>query len=90
MRCLHLLRQFLLTPQTAVCTLRSPSMAVATVCGLLFWTAIVSRCLADSPTPRPNVILIMTDDQGIGDFGWTGNPVIETPNIDAMAPTVPQ
>ncbi len=34
---------------------------------------------------RANVVLIMTDDQGIGDFGWTGNSVIETPNIDAMA-----
>ncbi|MBN1854074.1 MAG: arylsulfatase [Pirellulales bacterium] len=34
---------------------------------------------------RPNVVLIMTDDQGIGDFGITGNPVIQTPNIDTMA-----
>ena len=34
---------------------------------------------------RPNVVLIMTDDQGIGDFGCTGNPVIQTPHIDAMA-----
>lgn len=34
---------------------------------------------------RPNVILIMSDDQGYGDFGATGNDVIKTPNIDKMA-----
>ncbi|MEX2399391.1 MAG: sulfatase-like hydrolase/transferase, partial [Rhodothermales bacterium] len=34
---------------------------------------------------RPNVILIMTDDQGYGDFGFTGNPVIRTPNLDALS-----
>ena len=34
---------------------------------------------------RPNVVLVMTDDQGIGDFGATGNKVIETPNIDALS-----
>ncbi|MDX2431273.1 MAG: sulfatase-like hydrolase/transferase, partial [Bacteroides sp.] len=34
---------------------------------------------------KPNVILIMTDDQGIGDFGFTGNPYIQTPQLDELA-----
>lgn len=34
---------------------------------------------------RPNVVIIMTDDQGIGDFGFTGNPYIQTPTLDKLA-----
>ena len=34
---------------------------------------------------RPNVILIMTDDQGYGDIGRNGNPVVRTPHLDRLA-----
>lgn len=33
----------------------------------------------------PNVILCMSDDQGWGDTGYNGHPVLKTPNLDAMA-----
>ncbi len=33
----------------------------------------------------PNVVVIMTDDQGYGDFGFMGNPLVRTPHLDAMA-----
>jgi len=34
--------------------------------------------------PRPNVVLIITDDQGYGELACHGNKIIKTPNLDAL------
>jgi len=34
---------------------------------------------------RPNLLVIYTDDQGIGDVGCYGHPEVKTPNLDRLA-----
>src|ERR1700674_3639194 len=33
---------------------------------------------------QPNVIILMTDDNGYGDLSCHGNPVLKTPNFDRL------
>ena len=50
--------------------------------------SILGICLAccayANAADKPNVILIMTDDQGYGDISAHGNPVLKTPEMDKL------
>ena len=43
-----------------------------------------AQAAEDTAARKPNVVLVITDDQGYGDLSCHGNPVLKTPNIDRM------
>ncbi|MEN8248299.1 MAG: arylsulfatase [Bacteroidota bacterium] len=47
------------------------------IASLALW---LSSC--KNTSEKPNIIIVITDDQGTGDLGCTGNPYIKTPTID--------
>ena len=49
---------------------------------LCSFASISSTLAVERP---PNVLLIISDDQGFGDFGFNGNKLVRTPNLDRLA-----
>jgi arylsulfatase A-like enzyme len=62
-------------------------MRRAPVVALLVALAVNTVSAQREPTnpSKPNVVLIITDDVGYGDFGSYGAPDIKTPNVDRLA-----
>src|SRR5438477_3911502 len=63
----------------------------ARVCALLsvvllapFTGRTLAEPLASLEARRPNIIFIITDDQGYGDLSCHGNPILKTPHIDKL------
>lgn len=61
---------------------RRPAFLLSAICAVV--AAIIIPASAQMTTRRPNVLLIMTDDQGYGDLGMHGNEKIQTPNLDRL------
>ena len=52
---------------------------------MLLMLPLASKCFGkNTDKSKPNVIFILTDDQGYGDFSCTGNPYLKTPAMDAI------
>ena len=51
----------------------------------LILTLLLATCFPLlAPAAQPNVVLVITDDQGYGDLGCNGHPYVKTPNIDNL------
>lgn len=47
--------------------------------------ALIACCAASAfAAQKPNIILVMPDDVGYGDYASLGNPIIRTPSVDAF------
>ncbi len=44
-----------------------------------------SSWIPGETTDRPNILMILTDDQGFADVGANGHPILKTPNMDRIA-----
>lgn len=51
----------------------------------LLGLGLVSVFAAEAKKVQPNVVVIMVDDMGYGDFGCYGNKYHKTPNVDNLA-----
>ena len=55
------------------------------VFALLVFSCLPEEFTEKQRSSKPNILLIMTDDQGWGDLSIHGNPFLKTPHLDSLA-----
>ena len=61
------------------------SCALAICVLLLCFGVSRNSAIAENAKTKPNIVLVMADDQGWGDMGYSGHPALLTPNFDRAA-----
>ncbi len=72
------------------CPRRSPHLTTpfaAWVCVAISAHLLSAEPLIADSSNRPNIVLVMADDQGWGDMAYNGHPIVKTPNFDDAAAT---
>ena len=62
-------------------TISSKNRMMIRALACVLWAALLAAC--GQPMP-PNIILVITDDQGYGDIAAHGNPMVQTPVLDRL------
>lgn len=60
-------------------------LITATIALLVFGFVTAIQAVEDKTSGRPNVVLIISDDQGATDYGFMGHPHVHTPHLDRLA-----
>src|SRR6266478_2918793 len=63
---------------------KSPQNMKSTLLLFCFWCILQASSFADDRAAKPNVLVLLADDQGWGDLSLNGNTNLSTPNIDAL------
>ena len=61
------------------------AMNIRTAALFLLWGLVANVPLPAEAEERPNIVFVLIDDLGYGDFSCTGNAEVSTPNIDRLA-----
>ena len=65
--------------------MKTPILTLLTLLTALLLAPLAALQADEAPSPKPNIIFLLADDQTAGAVGYYGNKDVITPNIDKLA-----